>query len=81
MDQGEMAGILVPKLVIELFWNVQPESLKNILKGKPSLLRLHRSACFQWYSCNICEIWTVGVCMQTPGWSRRSVPWERICRF
>lgn len=56
MDQGEMAGILVPKLVVELFWNVQPESLKNILKGKPGFLRLHRSACCQWYSCNICEV-------------------------
>lgn len=55
-----MAGILVLKLAVELFWNVQPESLKNILKGKPGLLRLHCSACCQWYSCNICEVWTVG---------------------
>lgn len=82
MDQGEMASILVLKPVVKPFWNVQPECLKNILKGRPGLLRLHHSTCCQWYSCNICEVWTVdcGLCMQTPSWSR-SVPWERVCRF
>lgn len=60
MDQGEMAGILVLKLVVELFWNVQPECLKNILQGKRGLLRQQHSACRQWYSCNICKVWTMG---------------------
>lgn len=36
-DQGEVASIPALKLVVELFWNVQSECLKNIQKEKPGL--------------------------------------------
>lgn len=75
-----MASIVLT-LGVELFWNVQSECLKNIWKGNPDYVRLPWCVCCQRYSCNIRDVRTVGVCMQTPGSGRRPVPWERGCRF